>query len=436
MSWRKFRSWGLGGLAWTVLSICVAFFVAIVFADDALVQKLLPGVFSDSYNGTRIGAAEYLAFVIGVPAALLTSIVAIIIASATNDHAEEQSLIQKIELLDKKFDTASDSYFRNVSIFEDFSEEIVRASYHYSFIERQRLRLDELDLEDPRRNELEQDVVKEDATFKKTFTNIMGLMKALDAKDDLFWKKAEQIHLANLCTWRRGFDYVTAPLMSAQYSSMLRPRDFIRRLVWFAEATTPDEFARLQKCLPGDGATALERAGALLWLVDSDDFFADFEVDSFSEGDEPLILFNVGASMLLAVVNALPNASAIKTTAELTFGPAVLSQKSYLSAIEVLREYRSDPFNQMIHRFNKQPWELIYRFNGSDDVTRLSKSEVERLSSLHEVEDVHSLSMLQIRRNSTKPNKLLAGSNIDLSNKEKLQEWNRKSAIAKKLSVH
>ena len=85
--------------------------------------------------------------------------------------------------------------------------------------------------------------------------------------------------------------------------------------------------------------------------------------------------------MLIAAINAIPDATSIKKTAELTFGKEAVRRDSYLSAIEVLREYKSDSFNEMINLFNKEPWLLIYKFSGPGSIRRMEKGELEKAVS-------------------------------------------------------
>ncbi|MEZ5896957.1 MAG: hypothetical protein R3C51_11225 [Parvularculaceae bacterium] len=433
LSWRFIRSNILGAVAWILLGICIFWFVRIIISDDDNLRTILPGIFSDNYDGTRIGAAEYLTFIIGVPAALLTSVVAIIIAAATRDNSAEQSLIQKIELLDKKFDAASSAYFRNIAVVEDFASDISRARFEHIQLEREKAELESQDQNDPQYQRYQSDLMQQQERFESSFLKIKESLSTLNSRDDLFWKRAEQIHLENAPNWRTVFDVVTRPINGRHYAELNRPRDFIRRLTFLASATDSTEFQRLNLCMPSrTWSSPIERAGALLWIVDEDDWLADIVADTFSEGDEPILFFNIGAAMIVAAVNAVPDANSIKQTAELTFGKEAVQRKSYLSAIDVLKEYRSEAFNEMVETINSEPWQLIYKFNGPGEVGRIDKAEYDLLLSKQNLETKHTFSFGLVSRHR-EPSQVQKNVAFNRPLKSQLSENNLKTYLARDL---
>lgn len=321
-------------IIWTLIAVLGVLFAFVVLVPEKFFS-FMEGSFGNIYGDLfdeeagRIDAADYLAFVFGVPLAALTSVVAVLIARATRGVATTQAKLQALDILDQKIAYLSDAYTTVYRGLEFAGQEMWRI----------------LDQIQPDADDAETISPTEETEGGKSRTEKSDQEKIVDAIDNMrmalsdafnlkiaepFWQAAINNEQA-----LSGYYGVPAPAESHASAQSLytvinqfKPDEVLFLLQSRSGSVQAEHLKRVQDYIPSS-AGALERLGATLFLLDEDfDNFLVFEeywgerigTSEYEDVKEKgFLIFNAGAALIAHLLLGFPSRRALELTAMASF---------------------------------------------------------------------------------------------------------------------
>ncbi len=348
-----------------VLSVVLISYFIVTFAPDALFEDKWPNIVNGDERG-RIGSAEYLAFVIGIPAAVASSIIAIVVAAATNDSTREQARLQAIDMLDTKLTGATSFLSRGYYALASIEK-------HHGALTTAQGMLDRLNKTDREGDDYTEDYEHAESLRNTAIDGVRRELKnltSLNKTGDPFWLSTFQTHEKTEAKWREPLDLL-CDKMATDYYHAWNIRLIQDRVLDLAEATMSSEFERT-KILPED-AGLIERIGAMLWISNDQDYFFDILDYIYDPNElEGMAIYNVGAALLASLAQAIPSPDSIKATAEKVFYIIDSNREAYFDAVPEISEVISSKMEAELRAIAREPNRLIYYYqpgtetNGED----------------------------------------------------------------------
>jgi len=383
MAARRFNGKSLGEvvqrLAWALLFITFIAFVTLVALPDDWLARLWPRVLSESLVGSRIGAGEYLAFLIGVPVALLTSFVAIVIAAATRDSTDAQARIQRNGFFDNKLTKGASSFVKLVGAFDRLIDVDGILFEHYVQLKAQcescGLSISEI-VADPQ-------YIEQNPALKEYIPNWQSKVAP---EFEMIARQAEIIvenfiELSIDPFWGVAFDQQSheetdwdAPLregISLDRMTQRRLARITRRITHRLDdlAKTGDAISlgcNAFEVVHADGRRfPIAFIGALLEIgnADNDCFMLrpeEFERWRTSSDRQQRRMCNTGAAALVSMFNAVPDVSALLAAVDKIFPGLRDDQPSYFLALPDKTKVASDEMVEVADLLTSEPSRVVY----------------------------------------------------------------------------
>lgn len=316
---RRFNIRLLSTLSVLTLMSAFGFFVFAVGASESDFTRLFGG------DSLKLKSGEYLAFLVGVPVAVSTSIIAALIAGATHDSTTAQARMQSIDLLDRKLTEAMRPLVAVINAFTSIDESgdrIARSLEYWrgecgddskryvAIFETGPIDAKDVALREAR-NDLHEETVRLSGAVKDLHSNIANIT-------DPFWLSAIELQHRSQPSGADGWNRILVSMIGKsslpqEAAALSTPQNVAHKLGWLAERTQPHESFDAFHLTPSD-ATSLEIAGAMIWLTGE-----DLEPAYHFEADYAGKVLNLGTALLIAIYSFVPTRKAILEAAQAAF---------------------------------------------------------------------------------------------------------------------
>lgn len=348
-----------------IVFLCI---VVIIFLFFVLVPgDIFKTIVANWEVGGRLEADEYLAFIIGVPVALLTSVIAILIAwgtagvSRTQLEVEQQSYtlsalgiaLRKLEQISIPLSIVRD--FANE--IEDIGEDLVHEAEEQIEAEESLKTSDKATRNGV--NGVEAKNAGSSIVLEETIRRFRELSDEISISDP-FWFAALACERKNLKGNRTVNGALIDLALNADTRGISDLTNISNIIARFAKYATIEEFRTVLRWLP-ENASSVEIVGAFLYFADEDlDRLAYFESFWANSGSE-VKLFNIGAAFLVDYLTLMPSRQSIETVIRDTFH---LDPKApHYSALNHLPDFQEmfgESLRTDISKIKSNPGHLCY----------------------------------------------------------------------------